>query len=158
MAFEICQHQNCIPPRKKIEREVHIQAPKEANTNKIWRLQICAHGLADASRYWCLQVKKELFKPGASISSTDPGIFFWKENNTLADTLICHVDDIVYGGTNKFEIEIISKLKQTFKFDTKDVVTFTYIGTELTQHAVFTFSMSQKNYSNSISEISFSKE
>ena len=43
-----------------------------------------------------------------------------KENNALEGILICHVDGIVYGGTDKFESKIISKLKQTFKFDTED--------------------------------------
>ena len=52
----------------------------------------------------------------------------------------------------------MSKLKQTFKFGTEDAEAFTYIATELTEHADFTISMSQKNYINSISEISFSKE
>ena len=52
----------------------------------------------------------------------------------------------------------MSKLKQTFKFGTEDAEAFTYIDTELTEHADFTITMSQKNYINSISEISFSKE
>ena len=110
---------------KKIEREVYIQPPKEANTNKFWRLQKYVYGLADASRYWYLRDKKEVFEP--------------------------YVDDIVYGGTNKFEREIISKLKQTFKFGTEDAEAFTYISTELTQHADFTITMSQKNYINGFS-------
>ena len=52
----------------------------------------------------------------------------------------------------------MSKSKQTFKFGTEDAEAFNYIGVELTQHADFTITMSQKNYINSISEISFSKE
>ena len=82
---------------------------------------------------------------GASISSNDTGIFFWKENNTLKHILICHVDDIVYGSTNKSESKIISTLRQTFKFDREDPEAFKYIGIELTQHADFTITMSQKN-------------
>ena len=39
---------------KKIEREVYICPPKEAATNKVWKLQKCVHGLSDASRYWYL--------------------------------------------------------------------------------------------------------
>ena len=128
---------------KNIEREVYIRPPKEANTNKIWRLQKCVYGLGDASRYWYLRVKEELLELGASFGSTGPGIFFWKENNTLEGILICHVDDIVYGGANKFKREI-SKFKQTFKFGTEDPEAFTYIDTELTQHEDFTITMSQK--------------
>ena len=45
----------------------------------------------------------------------------------------------------------MSKLKQTFKFGTEDAEAFTYIDIELTEHADFTITMSQKNYINSIS-------
>ena len=76
----------------------------------------------------------------------------------LEGILICHVDDIVYGGTNKFEREIISKLLQTFTFGREDAEASTYIGIELTQHADFTITMSLKNYIKSISKTSFSKE
>ena len=36
---------------KQIERTVYLQPPKEAKTNKIWRLQKCVYGLADTSMY-----------------------------------------------------------------------------------------------------------
>ena len=61
------------------EREVYIRPAKEANTDKIWRLQKCVYDLADASRYWYLPVKKESFRLDANISSTDPQIFLGKK-------------------------------------------------------------------------------
>ena len=36
---------------KQIKRMVYLPPPKETNANKIWRLQKCMYGLADASRY-----------------------------------------------------------------------------------------------------------
>ena len=36
---------------KQIKRMVYLPPPKETNANKIWRLQKCKYGLADASRY-----------------------------------------------------------------------------------------------------------
>ena len=74
------------------------------------------------------KLKKSFLSLVQSISSINPGIFFWKGNNTLEGIFICHVDDIVYDSTNKFESEIISKLKQTFKFGTEDAEAFPYIG------------------------------
>ena len=65
---------------KKIERTVYLRPPKEANTNKIWRLQKCVYGLAEASRYWYFRVKEEVIKLGANVSSIDPGLFYWKED------------------------------------------------------------------------------
>ena len=42
----------------KLKKTVYLRPPKEANTNKIWSLQKYVYGLADASRYWYLHVKK----------------------------------------------------------------------------------------------------
>ena len=87
--------------RKKIEREKSIyDHQKKPTPNKIWRLQKRVYGLAEARKYWYLPVKEDLIKLGAIITSTDPGILFRKENISLEGI---HVDDIVYGGANKFE-------------------------------------------------------
>ena len=81
---------------KQIERTVYLWPhPKEANTNKIWRLPKFVYGLADVSRYWHLRVKEELIKLGANVSSVDSGLFYWKEHYKLVDMLVCHVDDMV---------------------------------------------------------------
>ena len=45
---------------KEMECIVYLRPPKEAETNKDWRLKKCVYGLADASRYWYLQVKDVL--------------------------------------------------------------------------------------------------
>ena len=45
---------------KSIERDVFIKPPKEANTNKLWKLNTTVYGLCDAPREWYLSVKKEL--------------------------------------------------------------------------------------------------
>ena len=63
---------------KEIEQEVYTCPPKEANTNNVWKLQTSVYGLADASRYWYLQVK-ETTKLGVNGISTDPRICNWKE-------------------------------------------------------------------------------
>ena len=47
---------------KKIERTVYLRPPKQAKSNKIWKLQKCVYVLVDTSRCWCLPVKEELIK------------------------------------------------------------------------------------------------
>ena len=74
------------------------KSPYKKSTEKILRLQKYVYGLADAGRYWCLLVKQKLLRLGSIISSNDPEIFLWKENNLLQGTIICHVKDIVYDG------------------------------------------------------------
>ena len=42
---------------EKIERDIYLVAPKEVNTDKVWKLQKCVYGLSDASLKWYDQVK-----------------------------------------------------------------------------------------------------
>ena len=80
--------------------------------------------MADACRYYHLRVKEKLLKLGASVSCTDPRIFYWKENKELVGILMCHAD----GGTTKSEASVKKKLKQIFKFGNEDSEAFTCIG------------------------------
>ena len=50
-----------------LKQEIYICPPKEAATNKVWKLQKCVCGLGDASRYWYLRVK-ELINLGGNMS------------------------------------------------------------------------------------------
>ena len=116
------------------------------------------YGFGDASKYWYLRVKEELINLGGNTSSTDPGIFYWKENNELIDISICHVDNIVYRGTTKFENSVNQKLKQIFKFGCEDSEVFTYLGTELQQNDDYSIIISQNSYIDTIKEIILDKE
>ena len=60
---------------KLIERTVFIHSPKEAKTNKIWRLRKCIYGLADAPRQWYLHVREELIKLTSGPSDLDAALF-----------------------------------------------------------------------------------
>ena len=97
--------------KRKMERIVNLHPPKEANTSKVWKLQKCVYGLADASRYWYLRVTEELLKLRAKISNIDTGLFYWRENNTLIGILACHFDDMIWGDNQYFKETIITKLK-----------------------------------------------
>ena len=72
--------------------------------------------LADASRDWYLWVREKLLKLGAKISTIDPGLIYWRENNTLIGILACHIDDVILGGNQYFNGIIITKLKEIFNF------------------------------------------
>ena len=113
---------------RKIERIVYLHPPKRANTSKIWKLQKCVYGLADASKYWYLCVREELLKLGAKIISIDPGLSYWRENNTLIGILACHIERMIWGDNQYFKISIITKLKDIFNFGPGEMEAFTYIG------------------------------
>ena len=73
-------------------------------------------------------MREGLIKLGANISSVDPGIFYWKENDSLFGLLACHVDDMIWGGDEMFKTNMINKLKHTFQSGCEEIETFTYIG------------------------------
>ena len=65
------------------------------NTNKIWKLQECIYGLADASRYLYLKFREELIRLGAKLSQLDQGVFIWSIDSKPVGTIVCFVDDVL---------------------------------------------------------------
>ena len=96
-----------------MEREVFIKPPKEANTTSLWRMLRCPYGLADAGRHWYLRLKDALIQAGMILSKFDQALFLWYLNGKLSGILICHVDDILYGGRLEFHHQVISSLRNT---------------------------------------------
>ena len=143
---------------RKIKRIVYLCPGKEVNTSKVWKLQKCVYRPADASRYWYLHVREELLQLGAKISSIDPGLFYWRENNTLIGVLACHIDNMVWGGNQYFKGTIITKLKKIFNFGPEEMEAFRYIGIGLKQNSNFSVKIDQNSYIDSIREIVLSKE
>ena len=50
-----------------------------------------------------MRVKEELIKLGVNLSSVDLGLFCGKEQYKLVGLLACHVDDMVWGGSENFK-------------------------------------------------------
>ena len=96
-------------------------------------------------------------KLGEKISSIDPGLFYWRENNTLAGILACHVDD-TREGNQYFKETIITKLKEIFNFGSEETEAFKYIGIGLKQNSGFSVKIDQNPYIDSIQEIVLSKK
>ena len=112
-----------------LQRKVYLRPPLEANAGKhIWLLNTCVYGLNDASRYWYLRVREELFKLGMKASKFDGAIFYFHNNNILEGIICTHVDDFFYCGTNNFKSSIIDKLRNIFKFGSEQSNMFKYIG------------------------------
>ena len=115
-----------------INRELYVRPPKEAATDKIWKLRKSVYGLNDASRNWYLRLREELINLGATPIQLDQGIFCWYRNSTLVGLMVCFVDDILYGGDPSFA-KVISRLKEQFKVGTENEEKFHYIGINIKQ-------------------------
>ena len=64
-----------------------------------------------------------------------------------------HVDDLMFGGTDKFQKNVIEALKRKFKLSTEVETEFVYTGLDIRQSSAF-INLSQIGYADQISEIS----
>ena len=138
----------------QIEREVIIKPPREAESPGIlWKLKKCVYGLSDASRNWYFSVRKLLKTHGCQQSSSDPGLFFWHDDGQLGGIIIVHVDDFIWSGKPKFEIDIIEKIRSTFLCGKEAEKSFRYIGLDI-QHTENGIALHQQTYIDEIKPIS----
>ena len=108
----------------KIERDVYLQPPKEAGTDRLWKLNNTVHGLGDTSRRWYLRMKDELRALGVQNSKYDETPFFWKQEGKLNGVL----DDFLYCGSKEFELKVITVLKTKFLINQVESEAFTHLG------------------------------
>ena len=115
-----------------MDRDVYVKPPKEANAKGVWHLKKCVYGLSDASLQWYRQVKSAMLETGGIGSKVDPAVFYWlNQSGNVIGILGCHVDDFIWGGTEKFENNVINKIRATFKIGKEDSVAFQYCGIQL---------------------------
>ena len=142
---------------KDLERRLIVRPPKEAQTDKIWKLNKCVYGLGDASQYWYLKVREELCKLGARPSKLDQRVFYFSKNNKIIGVIILFVDDIIWAGKPTFT-SVIEKLKIIFRMGKETNEAFTYIGINIKQNDDMSITIDQENYTNSLNLISLTKE
>ena len=141
---------------ERIQREVFLKPPKEANApGKLWKLNKCVYGLADASLMWYERVKKTLLECGGKVSNVDPAIFYWHDTNGLAGILAVHVDDFLWAGSKAFET-IIIRIRKMFNVGKEACNSFKYIGLELSQNDEKII-LSQKDYTAMLKVVSVDK-
>ena len=143
---------------EEIDRIVYIEPPPEANTNKLWQLRKCVYGLSDAPRRWYVKLRNELVKLGVAVSEYDSSLFYFRKGSELIGIMACHVDDIVWGGTNEFRDSVIAKVCQVFQISKKCTQAFQYIGINMSQKDDGSIHIDQSSYANRLSFIELSPE
>ena len=144
----------------QIKREIYILPPKETHTdtNKIWKILKPVYGLLDAPREWYLRLRSELESLGMKVHSLDNGFFYLRSRGELVGIVISYVDDILYGGTRQFTIQIISKLKTKFTISGEQNAAFKYIGIQLKQSEDFSIVLHQSNYATTLEPMKLKNE
>ena len=117
----------------QLERDIFLVPPKEANTNKLWKLNKAVYGLNEASRKWYHRLSEELLKLGMKKSRYDEALFYWKKNDVLEGIITIHVDDFLFGGTTQFHKDIFESIKSIFEISKISDTPLKYLGLNLTQ-------------------------
>ena len=122
----------------EIDRDVFVLPPKERRVPKVlWRLLKPVYGLVDAPRGWYLALDDEFIKAGCERSLLDPAMYLNFRTDTgnklIEGIALTHVDDVLHGGGEDFDRNIMSSVKSSFKFGLEEAETFRYVGMNMTQ-------------------------
>jgi transposase InsO family protein len=135
----------------QLEREIFLVPPKEANTDKLWKLNKAVYGLNEASRQWYNRVSHELMKMGMKRCKYDEALFYLQSNGSLIGIITVHVDDFLFGGTNQFHEIIIAAIKSIFEIGRICVTPLIYLGLSINQ-TESEITINQNEYISSLQE------
>ena len=137
-----------------ISREICLQPPSCANTDKLWKLIKTPYGLVDAGRQWYIRIVKEFTKWGAKQSKSDRAVFIWKDPDGCGPCgiLIAHVDDFLFGGNDHFLNTVLPKIRSTFEIGLEEHENLKYLGLNIHQTSQ-NISLSLDMYTNNLEEI-----
>ena len=142
---------------ENIDRELYILPPKEANTDKIWRLIKCPYGLVNASRKWYIKVKDVLISSDVKMSKADPSLFYYYHNNELQGIVAIHVDDFLWCGNDYFFRNVIEKIHNEFIIGKEFNTAFRYLGLDLKEHKDHIL-LDQAHYIDSLNTVNIKDE
>lgn len=137
----------------EIDRDVFILPPKERRVpNVLWKLLKPVYGLVDASRGWYLALDEEFLEAGCERCSLDPAMYLHfktdesEDNKTIEGMALTHVDDVLHGGGDDFEEDIMTTVKSAFKFGLEEAERFRYVGMNMTQTSDGSILIDQDHY------------
>ena len=90
------------------------------------------------------------------MSSVDPPVFYWFEDNELKEALAAHVDDFIWAGSREFESKIINMIRTSFLVSTEENGIFRYVRLRLS-HGAETIELDQFSYVGNILPIVITK-
>ena len=133
-------------------RDIFLVPPKEAGTDKLWKLKKCVYGISDAGKKWYNELRKYLLHLGLNISTLDQAVFYRKLDGGLSGMLVLHVDDTLWAGDATFESNIIPRLKQKFLVSTEEHDSMKYLGLSISSDKN-SFKMNLNDYAQKLQEI-----
>ena len=134
-----------------LNRDIFLTPPKEANTEKLWKLNKCVYGINDAGKKWYNQLRGSLVEMGMKVSSLDQAVFFKHKHGKLSGLLVLHVDDTLWTGDESFSGNEIEKLKQAFLVSAEEHNKLKYLGLSIVCDKQ-NYTMNLNDYTNGLRE------
>ena len=108
-----------------MERSVYILPPKERRVpGTLWELKKPVYGLTDAARGWYLALSEKVLEAGCVKCSVDPAMFIHfstiNEQRKLEGVVLSHVDDLLHGGSSRFQQDVMETVKSSFTFSQEE--------------------------------------
>ena len=121
-----------------MERSVYILPPKERRVpGTLWELKKPVYGLTDAARGWYLALSEKVLEAGCVKCTVDPAMFIHfstsNEQRKLEGIVLSHVDDLLHGGSSRFQHDVMETVKSSFTFSQEESEQFRYIGMNMIQ-------------------------
>ena len=133
-----------------LDREVFIKPPRGfEDSKKLWKLKKCLYGLNDAARNFYLSVKSCLHQMGCKMSNLEPALFAYKTGEIIHGIILCHVDDFLHGGDERFHQDVIVPLEKEFQASRRASENFKYVGLNVSQNSDG-IRVNQNHYLNSV--------
>lgn len=69
---------------------------------------------------------------GGTVSKVDPAVLYWLDDScNVMGVLACHVDDLIWDGSDTFSKTVVPHLKAAFQVGCEEHNSFSYIGMEV---------------------------
>ena len=131
----------------KLDREIFVMPPPQADCEgKVWQLLQGAYGILDGGRLFYLKLADKLEHLGLHKVHADGALFSYVVDGKLHGVVTTNVDDLIMAGDELFDVEVVEKLQEEFKFSKVEVNSFNYCGCSIVSLDNGTIELDQNEY------------
>ena len=131
----------------KLDREVFVTPPPQANCKgKLWQLLQGAYGILDGGRLFYLKLTNKLQHLGLHKVHADGALFSYVVDGKLHGVVTTNVDDLIMAGDELFDVEVVDKLQEEFKFSKVELDSFNYCGCSFSSVGDGSIELNQNEY------------
>ena len=114
-----------VPPVRRLDADVVV--PSDPPVRRSARVKV----------YWYISLSERVLETGCVKCSVHPAMFIHFSTNhdkkKLEGIVLSHVDDLLHGGSSRFQRDVMETVKSSFTFAQEESEQFHYIGMNMIQ-------------------------